>query len=51
MPATINMALTAPHTSLNLPMPPPKEDAIFNALSKLNPVSAQKLHNTAWAQL
>jgi hypothetical protein len=48
---TMNMALTAPHTSRSLPIPPPNEDESFSAVSKSIPVSSQNAAKTDWEQL
>ena len=50
-PAIANIELTAPHTSLNRPIPPPKEDDNIKACSSSIPNSEEKVRKTDWAQL
>ena len=46
IPATMNISLTAPHTSRSLPIPPPNEEEIFSAVSESSPISSKKAKTT-----
>ena len=45
-PAIANIALTAPQTSRKRPIPPPKDDASFNAVSSSKPNSLANVRKT-----
>ena len=47
----LNIALTAPQTSLRRPMPPPKEEESFSEVSLSKPIISEKARRTDCAQL
>lgn len=47
----MNIPVTAPQVSRMPPMPAPKPEVSFIAVSKSMPVTSQNAANTDWAQL